>query len=350
MVAVLAVAAVLLVLALPARKRQASAPAVADAASPVTRAEQPPGTGRGEEEPPQPPAPAEETSKRTKPDRVEKKPWEVERDKGRRPIEIAPLDGDGPKKKPPVAAVLDDFGNPAGRDAGLARDGAFAGKRLLAYCNAEAIRQHMFVKDNPLWGALGRLGFEVRLEGGAFQPRWLEQADQLWVFSSDVSGMDENGYAAVEKFIKAGKGTYLLSDDEPLVRESAALVKRLYGGDVKGDYYASKIAVVRGRGLRGQDVARYGRDGYEVDDHALLTGINFFWEGVTISHVVLTDKLQRAVPASDGKCLIATSRVAGQRVVIDCGWTRYYPMFISKTAGTLRLAENVAAHLQQNER
>ena len=82
-------------------------------------------------------------------------------------------------------------------------------------------------------------------------------------------------------------------------------------------------------------------------DHPLLTGLNFFWEGITISHVVTTDKLETAVLASDGKCLIAVSKVPKQRVVIDCGWTRYYPMFINKTAGTVRLAENVAAYLQR---
>jgi hypothetical protein len=86
-----------------------------------------------------------------------------------------------------------------------------------------------------------------------------------------------------------------------------------------------------------------------VSDHLLLTGLNFFWEGVTISHVVTTDKLERVVLASDGKCLIALSKVKGQRVVIDCGWTRYYPMFSTKTAGTVRLAENVAAYLQRGK-
>jgi hypothetical protein len=55
--------------------------------------------------------------------------------------------------------------------------------------------------------------------------------------------------------------------------------------------------------------------------------------------------------ASDNQPLIGVSKVAGQRVVIDCGYTRYtfgpHPdaQFVNKTAGTIRFAENLAAYL-----
>src|SRR5262249_39061018 len=148
-----------------------------------------------------------------------------------------------------LMAVLDDFGNPRDRSLSLARDGEFKGKRMLVYCNIQAIRTYMYDDKSPLWAALRKKGFEVVLKGDAFDPKWLDDADQLWIFSSDKSGMNEEGYAAVEKFIKAGKGVYLLSDNDPYIAESSALVKRLYGGDVKGDYIGQKIAVVKSRKL-----------------------------------------------------------------------------------------------------
>jgi hypothetical protein len=70
-----------------------------------------------------------------------------------------------------------------------------------------------------------------------------------------------------------------------------------------------------------------------------------------ISNVGETRKLDVALKASAGRSLIAVSRLPGQRVVIDCGFTRYYhgptghPSYISETAGTVRLTQYIAAYL-----
>ena len=90
---------------------------------------------------------------------------------------------------------------------------------------------------------------------------------------------------------------------------------------------------------------------FEVADHALLTGVNFLFEGITVSHVAKSEKLDAALKASDGQTLIAVSNVPGQRVVIDCGFTRYCHgpearvSYIMKTPGTVRLGQNIAAYL-----
>lgn len=367
--AVMALAVVLVVLALPGKKqakvvRADEKVAVTDTTpfpfpdapdaskdrdkdpSPQKDDEKPPEQQKPEQKPPQQKPPEQKSPPRLK-----------------EPPQFNPTPRKDDTKRDTVNAILDSFGNPKDRSFSLARDDEFKGKRLLAYCNYSEIRRYMYEDTSPLWAALRKKGFEVTLKGDKFDPAWLETADQLWIFSSHLSGMDEKGYEAVEKFVNSGKGLYLLSDNNPYVAESSALVKRMYGGDVKDDYIGQKLAVVKERKLTQEQIAKYvkaaqtqGNNGaettghYLVDDHVLLTGLNFFWEGVTVSHVVTTSKLESAVLASDGKCLIAVSKVPKQRVVIDCGWTRYYPFCINNTAGTVRLAENVAAYLQRGDK
>ncbi len=268
-----------------------------------------------------------------------------------------------PKKEeapPPLRPGLDTFGNPNDPNGSLARDNEFKGKRLLAWGLESGDHKRMvFTADNPVWLTLKKKGFEVRFESGKFDPKWLKDTDQLWVFASPFSGMDEAGYAAVEEFVKGGKGLYLLADNDPYTAEAVVLARRLWGTTVNGNYLGTKIAVVRERKLTKAQVAKYTRSSrdfstlgpYEVDDHPLLTGINFLYEGITISHVGPCDKLATAILASDKQILMAVSKVPGQRVVIDCGFTRYYygttdsMRFATKTAGTVRMAENVAAYL-----
>ena len=299
-----------------------------------------------------------------------------------------------PAQKPP----LDQFGNPVGPNYGLAQDGEFKGKKLLFWCAFENAGRVFFHQSNPLWKALEAKGFVVNAAFGKFNPAWLKEIDQLWILSSgrmeipggitpdmlaDAVGLlppelvpsgftlpeyqfivkatldvafsprhqlDANAYKAIEDFVKAGKGLCLLADDEPFTAEADELTRRLFGARVGGNYHADKVATVRGRGLTPAELKRFGAQ-FEVDDHPILTGVNFLFEGITVSNVSKSDKLETALTASDGKTLIAASKVPGQRVVIDCGFTRYChgptprTSYIIKTPGTVRLGQNIAAFL-----
>ncbi len=310
-----------------------------------------------------------------------------------------------PAVAPPPRAVVkrpapppDRFGNPVGPDIGLGQDGEFKGKKLLFWCAFENAGKVFFGPTNPLWKALEAKGFVVARAFGKFDPAWLKEADQLWIVSSgrlelpagitpdlladavsllpaeaipsgftlpeyqfivratlDVAfsprhTLDEKAYKAIEGFVKAGKGLCLLADDEPFTAEADELARRLFDARVSGNYIADKTATVRGRGLTPAEVRKFGGQ-FEADDHALLTGVNFLFEGITVSNVSASDKLDAALKASDGKTLIAVSKVPGRRVVIDCGFTRYChgpterTSYVSKTAGTVRLAQNIAAYL-----
>ncbi|HEV3383850.1 MAG TPA: hypothetical protein VG097_03495 [Gemmata sp.] len=142
----------------------------------------------------------------------------------------------------------------------------------------------------------------------------------------------------------------MLADNDPYIHEANELANRLYGVGVNGNYPGQKIAYVRQRELPAETIRKFN-GAYAVDDHPLQSGVNFLYEGITISNVGISDKLEVAMKSSNGKPLLAVSKVPGQRVVIDCGFTRYChgvneeTSFILKSAGTVRLAQNIAAYL-----
>lgn len=306
--------------------------------------------------------------------------------------------------QPSRTGVYDRFGNPVGPDVGLGKDGEFKGKTLLFWSGYEKAGNVFFGRTNPLWKAWEKQGFTVRVEFGRFRPEWLRDVDQLWLLStarfetpvpagvppelvvgavdllpaseipsgftreeykfivaatldmalSRVHPLDDAAFREIEKFVKSGKGLCLLSDDEPYLFESNELARRLYGVTVKGNYIADKIAYVRNRGLTPVDIRKFGGQ-YEVADHPLLAGVNFLYEGITISNVGVSDKLEVALRASDGQPLVALSKVSGQRVVIDCAFTQLChgpterTSYILKSAGAVRLAQNIAAYLAGKE-
>ena len=77
------------------------------------------------------------------------------------------------------------------------------------------------------------------------------------------------------------------------------------------------------------------------------------YEGVSVGGVTIAKgkPLEVVLVSSDGQPLVAVSKAPKRRVVIDCGATRYwyspaaFQNVIDKTAGGLRLGENVAAYL-----
>lgn len=303
-----------------------------------------------------------------------------------------------PPVVPPKPVAFDNFGNPVGAEFGLAQDGELKGKRLLFWSGFEHAPRVFFHPNNPLWKALEAKGFVVSRAFGKFDPAWLKNTDQLWVLSTGRLNLPDgitpellelavsalpasevpSGFTlpeyqfvvratldvalgrthpltakdcdAIEAFARAGGGLCLLAEDEPFTREADELARRLFGARVGGNYRADRVAFVRNRGLTAADVKRFGGQ-FEAADHPLLAGVNFLFEGITVSHITKSDKLDVALTASDGKALIAVSKVPGVRAVIDCGFTRYChgpterTSYIQKTAGTVRLAQNIAAHL-----
>jgi hypothetical protein len=162
-------------------------------------------------------------------------------------------------------------------------------------------------------------------------------------------------YDAIVAFVKSGKGLCLLADNDPFTAEADVLAHRLFGVHVSGDYLGEKIAYVKSP-LVTPDMIRKFKGDYEVAEHPLLAGVYFVYEGSTISNVPDSkvpeaDNLDVALRASDGKPVVAVSKVPGLNVVIDCGYTRYChgtnerTSYILKVPGSVRLAQNIASYL-----
>ena len=55
---------------------------------------------------------------------------------------------------------------------------------------------------------------------------------------------------------------------------------------------------------------------------------------MTISHIEPNSTLSTVLIASDGQALSAVPRDTRLKVVVDCGFTRYYVQYVNETAGT----------------
>ena len=283
------------------------------------------------------------------------------------PAKIEPVEPKEPpvKPNPNFIMALDIFGNPQGKEVGLARPAEFLGKKIIAWWNPKQQGKYILRKDNPLWASLRDKGFDVRVETGTFQVDWLKQCDQLWLFSginigdenTPPSGMNPFVYNAIVEFVSAGKGLYLLADDAPhCIDEANYLAKLLFGCQISGNDPGQKTAFIASRKLSPEQIQKYNGH-YAARDHLLFTGVNFIYEGVSISTFSPSPKLNLVLQSSVKKPLIAVSGVRGQRVVLDCGFTKYYyddvdPQmnYITRTAGTLQFANNVAAYLAGKDR
>jgi hypothetical protein len=248
--------------------------------------------------------------------------------------------------------MLDHFGNPQSKDAGLFQDGEFKGQRILAYWYPNGESQYLADNNHPLWNSLRKMGFDVTVQTGKFQASWLTGIDQLWLFSSAQADyyLTDDDLAAVAQLVQSGKSLYLLADNDPYTYEANVLGTKLFGTPVLGNYVGQKIGYVAERNLAAEQITQF-KGQYTIHDHVLLTGVNFIYEGSTISHFNATPSLDVVSLASDGQPLVGVSRLAGGRVVLDCGFTRYFSDptggldLINQSAGALRFGENVAAYL-----
>jgi hypothetical protein len=322
----------------------------------------------------------------------------------KKPKDPPPDKGGKSQNGPNKFLVLDDFGNPLDKEAGLAKKKEFQGKRILVWCGSERDLHGYFNDEapnpNPMWAGLREKGFTITRRSGPFPVQLLKDHDQLWIISSPFSdpfssmkepsevaewtgrvvlnpgesrqdwelylshivkypptrtALQNQDFVAIAQFVASGKGLFLMADNEPYTVESNVLAQYLFRSQVKGNYQGTRIAYVADRTdspLTPQQIEKFGGPGaFAVKDHALLTGVNFIYEGITVSHFTETPALDVVLRASDGQPVIGVAKQPGQRVVLDCGCTRYYygpapsMHYITKTAGTVRFAENVAAYL-----
>lgn len=239
------------------------------------------------------------------------------------------------------ASAIDEFGNPTASDAGLAKDGEFGGQSILVWVSCDGCRSSI-LSCEVLWDALRRKGFLItKIETATFDAKLLRSHDQAWIFSGNQLRLSEEDVSHLSRFLSRGKGVYLCSDNAPYLAEGARLAQAFSKANIIGDYRGDQVMQINwGAGLKKSD---FGAT-FEQEAHPLLTGINFLYEGITISHIEPVGNLKVILRNSEKKPLVAIDR--GRRnLIVDCGFTRYYPSYVEKTAGTVRYGENIAAWL-----
>lgn len=238
-------------------------------------------------------------------------------------------------------AKTDRFGNPQGSQYDLAKDGAFIGYKIVVV--NFGMSPPFKNQNNPIM-ALNKKGFSVTTFEGSFPneeiKKALDEKTQLWIIAGSTRIMNQENYSLVYDHFNKGRGVYIWSDNNPLFADSNVILENLFGSQMSGNYMADRVLGVQ---------TGAGKPGI-IKDHSITTGLQNFYEGVTVSNVKLTQELKPLVYSSDGLVVTAYYDKAGKRALIDGGFTRLYDFLWEKAAGTERFVVNCAAWLTNIER
>lgn len=236
-------------------------------------------------------------------------------------------------------AKTDRFGNPQGSQFDLAKDGAFNGYKVIVLylCNEGNMTM-------PI-PALEKKGFSIiifspseandinRLRGDLNSDKC-----QLWIVSHCSCYLSRDCCSIIYDHFNKGRGLYVWSDNSPYFADANVLLGKLFKTEMGGNYIGDQVLSVQ-TGLEQPGI---------IKNHPITTGLQNFYEGITISNVRLTQELKPLVYSSDGKIVTAYYDKDGKRCLIDGGFTRLYYKWDS--AGTDRFVVNCAAWLANIER
>lgn len=236
-------------------------------------------------------------------------------------------------------AKTDRFGNPQGSQYDLAKDGAFKGYKIVIVDLCGDSNCNM---NNPSL-ALQKKGFSVVVFKGEFPLIKIKDVlddnrSQLWIVADQVSHMSQDCYEFVYDYFHKGRGVYIWSDNDPYYTDSNVILKKLFNTEMSGYYMGDHVLTIQ-LGEKQPGI---------IKNHPITTGLQNFYEGVTISNVKMTQDLKPLVYSSDGKIVTAYYDKGDKRCLIDGGFTRLYYKWDS--AGTDRFVVNCAAWLTNIER
>eukprot|EP01012_Entosiphon_sulcatum_P062809 TRINITY_DN8942_c0_g1_i3.p1 TRINITY_DN8942_c0_g1~~TRINITY_DN8942_c0_g1_i3.p1 ORF type:complete len:461 (+),score=79.76 TRINITY_DN8942_c0_g1_i3:36-1418(+) len=244
--------------------------------------------------------------------------------------------------------------------------GEFAGKSILMvfYYTGEDVTTYV----PPL---LRKAGFTVKVLEKPKDLPDLRQFDQVWVVAGSTvdPGFKKGHVRAFTKFAQAGKGLYVLADNEPYCQEADIIGKALHAVDIKGNHPGGKMVKILPFGTLGKVCG--GESHVPVDlnqrmrrslvhkgqlyaeDHEIFTGFTSVFEGITVANIGESPDLEVVLRASDEQPLVSVSIRPGENVIYDGGWTRmcYRPDNTNGLDDTAKLwFTNVAAFLQGKRR
>ena len=245
------------------------------------------------------------------------------------------------------AAAFDKHGNPQGDEFDLAKDGSMNGFDVIII-NSDT-REHT---ECPfVMNTLKKKGFRAYWYNCFEYSNTLPDINtfinminsnkaQVWIISYTSVYIPEPYINAIIDAYKKGHGLYLWGDNDPFHAEVNCFLNKIYGQGnlMAGNYYGDKVISIRKN--------NYGPG--IILGHPIATGIQNFYEGITIASIRLIQNLKPLVYDSNNGIVTVYDDSNGRRLLVDGGFTR---MFVATDkAGTDRFLDNCAVWLANVEK
>ena len=239
-------------------------------------------------------------------------------------------------------AEKDAYGNVQGNQYDLAKDNAFEDK-IIAVLHLYTGRGGENFDFSLPETALKEKGFKVIRWQNNTPPleefkSVLAKSTQFWLISEFNKSLNNDYLNVISEFFNSGRGLFLWGDNDPLNTTVNVVLEKLFKTKMSGNTMGDQVVSLQ------REKSQIGI----IPNHAITTGIEFLYEGITIATIEGTKDLIPLMYGSAGNLVSAYYEKDGKRAIIDGGFTRLY--FKWDTAGTARFVKNAAAWLANVER
>ncbi len=247
--------------------------------------------------------------------------------------------------------TLDEFGNPTGTayDLGGADDDRLKGEKILfcvAYGNEDVLQcaQRLVVPAvatrNLAMDVVTPDIFKRKCKKPLFGNGDLGRYTQIWYLSDQQAYLSAEEITRIDEFNGSGGGVFIWADNEPYYADANALAMKLARTQFSGNQTADGILHPGEKLQRGVFIR-----------HALTSGLNTLYEGITICTITPAPHLTILAQSHDGQNCMACFSHENRRVVLDTGFTKIAGAErFHRTPGTARYVRNIAFWLAARTR
>jgi uncharacterized protein YegL len=242
-----------------------------------------------------------------------------------------------------ISSGLDRFGNPEGHayDLGGGDEDRIRGERILLYlCQ---IPDGTFAEKElrTLMAERGlRLDIQHAPTGGCpLSAQQLSDYTQLWYVSGNKATLSRQQVQMITDFVRNGNGLAIWADNEPYYADANLLAQALIGTRFSGNVMGDKNMVPGPPQTAGRFI-----------EHQLTLGVNNLYEGITICTIKPAPDVTILGKSHDGQLCLGCFERAGQRAVLDTGFTKLYTQNYHRSAGLGRYLSNIAFWLARGSR
>jgi hypothetical protein len=243
-----------------------------------------------------------------------------------------------------IAGGFDRFGNPEGRafDLGGGDEDRVRGESIMLYICPVPDGVYAEQEMRTLMAERG-LRLDIRhapASGGCtLDARLLAGYTQLWYLSGDRPTLSDEQVQMIVNYVRSGNGLAIWADNEPYYADANLLARALTGSSFSGNLPGDEVLVPGPPDTAGRFV-----------EHQLTQGVNNLYEGITICTIDPVPGITILGKSHDGQRCLGCFERAGQRVVLDAGFTKLYSVNYHRSAGLGRYLSNIAFWLARGSR